>query len=185
MEKPEKMNLKRYVEDFIIPTLERFDLYSNKATKLIAMSSNTESQNFKYTRQKGFEDCFKEGAFGYVQMELETYYDIWNVVLKPRKKLSEKIIYRFFPEYEGTVEDFFKYEIYKEDAAWKLRTKTHFGIIMMRCQYMRFKEPLPEYEDDKGMAEYWKKYYNRSGKGTPEHCLKLWEVVKNQMPNLK
>lgn len=186
MTKPEKMNLKRFVNDFTIPVLKEFKLYKPSRVKLIGMTANTESGLFKYTRQIGIAEFSNVGGFGYIQMELATYYDIWENFLRYRKKLANKIIKKFFKHFSGTLEAFLEFEVYKEDAKFNLRTNPYFQSLFCALHYLRVPAALPNYEDDIALAQYWKKHYNTElGKGTVEHCLNLWEVSKNQFPNLQ
>lgn len=186
MIRPEKISLERFVNDFTIPVLKEFKFYSPTATKLVAMTANVESGLFKYTRQIGVYEYGNVGGFGYIQMELATHNSIWENSLRYKKRLATKIIKRFFKHFKGDLDTFFEFEVYKEDAKYNLRTNPYYQALFCRLRYARKTEPLPDYNDDVALAEYWKKHYNtEEGAGTVKHCLDLWEVSKNQFPNLQ
>lgn len=52
----------------------------------------------------------------------------------------------------------------------RLITDLQLAIWTARCYYLRFSEPIPE--DEEGLAQYWKKYWNtEKGKGTISQAL--------------
>lgn len=47
------------------------------------------------------------------------------------------------------------------------------ALIICRLHYMRITAPIPDTRKER--AVYWKRFYNRSGDGTPEHYLEMAE----------
>ncbi|MCK4669813.1 MAG: hypothetical protein KAT43_01325 [Nanoarchaeota archaeon] len=45
------------------------------------------------------------------------------------------------------------------------------AILMARIKYIMYKEPVPDADDKKAQAKYWKKYYNPGGKGKEEEFI--------------
>lgn len=103
-------------------------------------------------------------AVGIYQMEPMTYCDIINNYLIHRPKLCE-IVYKtcnfnHFPD------------------ASEMIANMRFATVMARMHYYRVKERLPDCEDLKGIAKYWKKYYNTElGKGTVDEFIKNYKSV--------
>jgi hypothetical protein len=48
----------------------------------------------------------------------------------------------------------------------ELMGNLYYATAIARCLYLSIKEPLPASNDINGMANYYKKYYNRGGAAT-------------------
>ena len=145
------------LELVIRPTLMGLDLYSPEAEQLVFGTGLAESGLRELEQGYGK----KAGpALGFWQCEPASYYDYWKNYIDYRSDLEQKIVetcnLNRIPKAEAMI--------------WNLR----LACAMARVHYKRVPEKLPK--DIKGMAKYWKKYYNTPlGKGTPEHFLKAWE----------
>ena len=138
--------LKSYV---ITPCLAEVDMFSKSAVNLLAGTAAAESDLGQFVKQKG-----GGGALGIYQMEPATYRSIIYDYLyrEEKKELSQKILsflhYRDYPDCNELV--------------YNLKLSTIFA----RLRYWYVPEPLPEDDDVRGLAYYWKKYYNtHKGKG--------------------
>jgi hypothetical protein len=136
----------RQFENLIVePTLKELGLYSRAALKLVMGTAITES-SFKYLKQKGGP------ALGIYQMEPFTHDDIWKNFLVRKKELSDNIILA-------------SAECSSDELVYNLK----YATAMCRIQYYRVPDPLPDYNDIQGLAQYWKDFYNtRLGKGKVE-----------------
>lgn len=118
---------------------------SNSAVNLLLGTCAVESNMGYFLKQ------IKGPAFGIYQIEPTTYEDIWENYLSSRPELISVILYN-----KGVVPDLLE-----------IVGNLYLATFMARVHYMRFREPLPKPYDVRGMAEYWKTYYNTSkGKGT-------------------
>lgn len=64
-----------------------------------------------------------------------------------------------------------RFGIYLDDI--KPRDLNHSPLLAAICCRLHYKlvpDPIPA--DIEGRAKYWKKHYNKNGKGTPEHYIK-------------
>lgn len=133
----------------IRPILQAYDLWSPSAEELLLGTAAKESCCGKYLIQMGGGP-----ALGLYQMEPFTYKDVFNLIVPRINTLDFKI-----PNDAGAL-------------IWDMRLST----VMCRLQYWRFSESLPKYNDIKGLAKYWKKYYNtEKGKGTIDEFVQAYE----------
>lgn len=133
----------------IQPALKKMNLYSLNAEYLLLGIAAHESKMGTYLRQFSENPSKPDGvALGIYQMEADTYYDIWDNVLKHHKHWRNRLM---------------RHCLYSEEPlADRLISDNLLSTIMCRLQFARYPEPIPEIQDDAGMANYWKKYYNRS-----------------------
>ncbi len=148
-------------EWIIIPYLESIGLNSSAAVNLLLGTCAQESSMGTFLHQ------INGPAVGMYQMEPLTYTDIIVNYLTYRPDLKRKILYTChfdsFPSYD------------------QLISNLGFATIMTRIHYYRVFEPLPEASDVKGLAAYWKKYYNTpAGKGTEEEFISNYERYVNE-----
>jgi hypothetical protein len=128
---------KHHFKNLIIRTLTELRLNSESAVNLLMGTAAQESEFGSYLVQLNGGPA--KGAF---QVEPATFDWIYEH------------FYHQFPILIG---------IEFEDLEWNLK----FGIILCRLKYLSIKEPLPKPEDIRGMARYWKLYYNSpAGAGT-------------------
>lgn len=138
----------------IRPVLQSLDLYSQAAENLLLGTAAQESRMGFYVRQ------INGVALGIYQMEPDTYYSIKNDYLAYKPALSKKVD----AWSNGT------------DDVNQLVINHNYSTAMARLKYAWIKEPLPEASDIRGLAQYWKKYYNTpAGKGTID------EFISNYM----
>ena len=149
------MNAKQLRELIIRPTLKLLNLYSLASENLILYTACQES-NLTYLKQLGTGP-----AIGIYQMEPRTHDDIWRNYLGVNTTLATAVHATNIPGmYEG------------EDAR-EMAGNLYYATAMCRIHYRRVKEPLPSASDIKGLASYWKKYYNTHlGAGTPEEFIR-------------
>ena len=108
------------------------------------------------THSSTFRDPTLEAGVGIWQMDKTTFEDLRNNYLKRKKELVQKIISTF---------DIDLTSVSREDLYEPL-----IAALYARVLLVRFPEAIPN--DDKGQANYWKKYYNtESGKGTVQKFL--------------
>jgi len=143
-------------ERLIINVIDRINMSSNTAVNLLLGTAAQESNFGTYLRQLG--DGPARGVF---QMEPDTEMDIWKNYLSYRPGLI-KTIQTVVGVSNSTM-----------TSILHLEGNLIYQIIMARLHYRRVKEPLPDVNDIKGLANYWKKYYNTAlGKGTVEEFVK-------------
>jgi hypothetical protein len=171
------MNILTYNTEFIKPILKEFDLFSDSSSKLIAMTTNHESGLYNHNRQIGLNPDGNVGGFGMGQIELATHKDIYVNYLIYKENLCEKIIKTFF-DTDFSHREFIEHGLYNDKEL--LQHNNYYNSLICRIHYLRVSEKLPDYEDNLGMAKYWKKYYNTElGKGTVEKFLKDYDFAIN------
>ena len=146
------MDIRQFRDYIVVPALNHINLYSLKAEQIVMATAMAESNLF-FVQQVG-----RGPARSFFQMEPATHDDIWKNYLSRRPQLLNDL--------KGlTMRDM--------DLHEQLHGNLFYGAAMCRIFYLRFKKPLPEENDWRGMAEYWKKYYNTHlGAGTVDGFLK-------------
>jgi len=122
------------------------------ARQLMLGTCATETNLGQKLRQGGYSTQSDEGAFGFWQMELFADSDIWTCLI-----IKKPTLYYKMKELLGCVS--------RKDA---LIGNLYYACAMARLQYARHKEPLPPADDLIAQGVYYKKYFNGSGKGSPE-----------------
>lgn len=147
------INVDQLRDDIIRPVLKKMGAWSLSAENLMLGTAAQESAMGTYIRQIG-----SGPALGIFQMEPATYYDIWANYLPRKPKLKQFI---------SDVCDKCGYE--NMPQASRLMYDMAFATAMARLHYMRIPELLPQPDNIKDLANYWKRYYNTpKGKGTIE-----------------
>lgn len=152
---------KDLLEDIIIPTLKHLSLDGDNARRLLLGTAVHESTvgNNTHLRQQGGP------ALGVFQIEPATAADVWGSFLKYRPELRRKVEDLVSP-YPG------------QDA--QLQGNLFYATAICRIVYYRRKEPLPAADDIKGLAMYWKQFYNTPlGKGSPKDWIEHFVIVKD------
>lgn len=124
----------------IRPTLQHLDLWSKEAEVLLLGTALVES-NLRWLRQK------KGGpGLGIYQIETATHKDIWKSYLRKltKAKLKAKVLWLTS----------------RSPLDWQLIYNLAYATAIARVIYWRKKEKLPEADDIKGLAKYWKDHYN-------------------------
>lgn len=139
------VDLKHIKYEVIKPALLATGLYSVSALCLVTGTGLKESR-YLVRRQFG-----NGPARGWFQMEKPTYDDVWARGVVP------------YPALEKSIRDL----VAPSTPSFDLLEKSDaFAAIMCRIKYRLIPENLPSATDSKGMAAYWKKYYNTYlGKG--------------------
>jgi hypothetical protein len=142
------------LNEIIIPVLQDLALYSKNDHRSEAILMGTvavESDFGSLRRQIGINDDVT-GGFGICQIELATDKLVENWLTKTRPYLFERIKKLYLDS--------------KATRSSQLMYNDKYSIAIARCLYLSINEPLPSESDIKGLANYWKQYYNRGGKGT-------------------
>lgn len=148
------LDIEQFRDLVIAPTLASIGLYSKSAERLLLATAVIES-NLTYIKQVGGGP-----ALGLFQMEPATERDIWDNYLKYKKDLAEKV------------------ESLRFHIDGELVGNMYYAAAMCRVHYLRVKAPLPQPEDQAGMAKYWKKYYNTHlGAGTEKKFIERTKVI--------
>jgi len=145
----------------IRPTLEMLGRWTEASEKLVLYTACQES-HLEYLRQLGMEGIGRGSsmALGLFQMEKATHDDIWVNYLRHRPGIATAV--RQF-ELEG---------LYDDDNYLELAGNLYYAAAMCRVHYLRVPEALPRADDLRGLANYWKRYYNTSaGHGTPQQFI--------------
>ena len=146
--------------DYIIkPALSAIGLQSDSAVNLLLGTAAQESHMGSYIVQMGLG---YSGGIGIYQMEAGAYHNVWDNHIAPNVALIAKI--RLFLGYNG------------KPNPQRMASDLSLASIMCRFYYYAIKKPLPESDNLKDLAEYWKKYYNTAlGKGTIEQFMGNYE----------
>lgn len=161
------MNLSDIHGKIIAPALIEIGAFSTAAEQLVMATGMAESL-YKHDRQIA---RYENGqpvygpALGFWQMEPATHNDIWRNYLG-------------FTRRQGLVDGLRRLSKRVDPEALVLSPQ--YAAAMCRIHYLRVPAPLPQAGDWRGMAEYWKRYYNTPlGKGTVDGFLqKIAPVIK-------
>jgi hypothetical protein len=131
------IKIEHFLDEVVIPTLKELDMYSEEACLLVVGTAIQESR-LHYLKQ------IPSGiAKGVCQMEEATHDDIWDNFLAYKPEIKAKVMGLANPTM---------------DLVDQLKGNLYYSVAMCRVHYYRVSEALPS--DLKGMAKYWKKYYN-------------------------
>jgi hypothetical protein len=147
------IKIEHFLDEVVIPTLKELDMYSEEACLLVVGTAIQESR-LHYLKQ------IPSGiAKGVCQMEEATHDDIWDNFLAYKPEIKAKVMGLANPTM---------------DLVDQLKGNLYYSVAMCRIHYYRVSEALPS--DLKGMAKYWKKYYNTPlGAGTEEEFIHNYE----------
>ncbi len=127
------------------PVLTAIGAWSEAAEQLV-MGTAAHESGLRYIKQIGGP------ALGIWQMEPATHDDIRENYLRYRPAMIELI-----GEASGVSALESRY----------LTGNLFYGAAMCRVHYLRVPDPLPEPDDLRGLASYWKQHYNTyAGRGT-------------------
>lgn len=143
------LNVHQFRTYVLRPTLEQINLYSLSAEHLLLGTALTESGDMHYLHQLG-----QGPARGIYQMEPRTHDDIWDHYLEYKKMLRREVLAFLAPVPEPKDQ---------------LMTNLAYATVMARIHYLRVPSALPEANDYRGLANYWKDHYNtKLGAGKPD-----------------
>jgi len=138
---------------FIVkPVLKYMGLSGHAAEQLVVGTALTES-NLQYIDQiTSSQDVTLGPAYGLYQIEPNTLGDLYDNYLKYHKQRKNKFDNLLASYPSNTIQ---------------LATNLYYATAACRLIYYRQPRALPEANDLRGLADYWKTYYNTSkGKGT-------------------
>jgi hypothetical protein len=138
----------------IRPAITLLDMSGPEAEALLLGTAAQESGLGCYVRQLGGGP-----ALGVFQMEPATYHDIWRNYINFQPEISQCLSRRWpmEPEPEEMITDLI------------------LAAVMCRLHYRRVPERLPKHGNIKGLASYWKRYYNTvAGRGDESGFIQSW-----------
>lgn len=161
---PYGLDPRQLLKHIVRPTNMRLGLQSLSADVAVIGTGLVESE-LKYVDQRDKSD--KPGpAFGLWQMEGPTHADHYRNFLVYDPELKRKVL--ALATHHTT--DF-------PDPA-EMVFNLVYASAMCRVDYRRAQSALPAWDDARGMAEYWKRFYNSGdGKGTVEKALPHFEFA--------
>ena len=143
-------------------TLIYMHMWSASAEELLVGTAVTES-GLRYLRQ------FNDGpARGLYQIEPATHDDITDRYLARHSDIRKRL-YTLLAPIPSRID--------------QLVTNLAYATAIARVKYWMQSEPLPEANDYRGLAQYYKKYYNtRSGAAVLEKTIDVFKrVVENRL----
>ena len=147
-------NIKKVCEEIAVFSLEKLELNSDAALRMVMTTGQTES-GYDYLRQ------IKGPAIGFWQMEPATMWDIWENYVLYRPKYKEALWRLGFNEGFG-----------EQSLLSNLAVQAAFCRIV----YLRDPYPIPSLNDLEEQARCCKRAYNtKLGKGTIEHFMEANE----------
>lgn len=152
---------KQLLEKYIIrPALQYLEMESDAAVNLLLGTCAQESEMGRHVRQIGGGP-----AIGIYQIEPKTHDDVFYNYLVYHDDLMKKIHHW---QLGG-------------NRSEHLSSSIFYQTMIARLIYYRRPEKLPEADDVKGLANYWKQYYNTPvGHGTVEQFLRNYQLhVRN------
>lgn len=156
MDKLFNMN-KQILEEYIIrPALKFLDMESDSAVNILLGTCAQESLMGKHVRQMSGGP-----AIGIYQIEPKTHEDV----------IHSYVIFR-----NDLMRDVQSWQ-FGQNMSEHLSSSVFYQTIIARLIYYRVPDLLPEPDDVKGLAHYWKKYYNTpKGSGTPEEFMQNYNT---------
>lgn len=129
---------------------------SESAVNLLLGTCSQESNMGRHVRQLN-----NGPAIGIYQIEPKTHNDvIYNYVI-----------------YRNDLHKIIQHWQFGQNMSEHLAASVFYQTVIARIIYYRVPEKLPEAEDVKGLANYWKQYYNTPlGQGTPEEFMKSYNT---------
>ncbi len=145
----------------IRPILKSLNLWSPAAENLLMGTAAQESAMGHSLKQQN-----NGTALGIYQIEPATHQDIFDNFLAYRHLLLNKVLYHCSAH--GQVNES------NQDA--ELIGNVNYATCIARLVYARISSPLPDANDVKGLAAYWKAHYNTpKGKGTEKAFIDNYE----------
>ena len=146
------IDVQQFRADVVRYALQHTRTWSPAAERLMMGTAAVES-GFRSIRQLG-----NGPALGFFQVEPQTRNDIHVHYLAFHQSMKERVADLQIPSLP---------------LDRQLIVNLAYSTAIARLVYFRRPEPLPEAEDDKGLAAYWKQHYNTPlGKGTEAKFLK-------------
>lgn len=153
------MDCRQLKEIIIVPTLTALAMYSPSAVNLLLGTCAQESQLGHYLVQQGI--AFK-GGIGIFQMQVPTYNNIWDKQIAINAPIRARI--KLLLGYEN------------RPPAERMATDLVLATIMARLLYYGISLPLPAADDIKGLAAFYKRWFNTySGKATEQEFIENYQ----------
>jgi len=146
------IDLQQFHDFVVYPILDFLGTNSESARRLLLGTLAHESLGSTIDQILGPSDRELGPAIGLFQIEPATHDDLWKNFLQFNSRFRKKLewLQARYP-----------------DVHRQLATNLAYATAVARMIYYRQKPPLPASSNDKGLAEYWKKWYNtEEGKGT-------------------
>jgi len=128
-----------HLRELIEEVLKQHGLYSKAAVELLMLTAAQESHCGRYLRQ------IKGPALGIFQMEPATYHDLWKNYIFYNYRIAEELN---------------KYNVNSNNWRIHMIGNIPYQILIARVNYLRMPELLPDHNDLRGLARYYKKYWN-------------------------
>lgn len=155
------MNLKQMETYVIKPVLEKIDMYSLGAARLILLTGYVESR-YEYVAQ------ISGPARSFWQVEPATANDHYTTYLDYRPELMDKVLQLRNGEELGT--------------EFCLATNMAYAVAMARIKYYRSKTPMPAFDDLIAQANFWKETYNTEhGAGTVSQFIEMCRPIQQEL----
>jgi hypothetical protein len=179
IEEPIVINKKDLRSYIVVPTLKALEVgykgsYSHNAVKQVLRTVAVESEGGKHLVQVGAKSSI--GAKGIGQVEGKTHMSIWNHFLRYNPKTakivrgmaSQHLLDSIFDgdELSQDFKDGLIVLKNSDDLDSELISNLSYNIAICRLVYMIAPGPIPSSVEDQ--AVYWKRFYNKTGKGTVE-----------------
>jgi hypothetical protein len=127
------------------------------AEELLVATAIHESMDLQYIRQLGGGP-----ALSLFQIEPDTHRDVWVNFIAYRPELNQLISRLRFDAFQN--------------QELELMGNLPYACAIARLIYRRARGPLPDKDDVKAMAKYWKQNYNTlKGKGRVDHFINNYE----------
>lgn len=151
-----------FLNDVIIPVLDKVDMRTAEAEKLLMMTATHESMGFRYRQQ------INGPALSFFQIEPATLNDLYENYLS------------FRPDRQAVLDSFLPEGMERLEA---LEKNDDYACCAARFIYWRVPEAIPPVADDGKMAAYAKKYWNtEEGKATAKQYLDDFERYGPENP---
>jgi hypothetical protein len=179
IEEPIVINKKDLRSYIVVPTLKALEVgykgsYSHNAVKQVLRTVAVESEGGYHLVQVGAKTSV--GAKGIAQVEGLTHMSIWNHFLRYNPKTAKIVrgmaaqhLFNSIFDGDELSQDFKDGLIVlenNEDLDKVLISNLSYNIAICRLVYMIAPGPIPSSVEDQ--AVYWKRFYNKTGKGTVE-----------------
>lgn len=149
-----------HVEHFrkfvVRPALQRLDKWTPASENLVLGTALQEGDSLRALKQYG--DGPALGLFG---MEPATHLSLWTNYIRYRDPLQQAMLAMATFSREEQI-----------PSPYEMVTNLLYAAAMCRVRYLPTPKKLPLENDARGLAEYWKQYYNTpAGKGTVDGAL--------------
>ena len=143
-------------DGIVSPTLQELGAWSHSAERLVLGTGLVESQ-FRYRYQ------WKGPAMGFYQVEPATFGFVLDYIKRK-------------PKFFTAISHFSMQPFEIDQVVWNAK----FATAICRIDYYSDPDPLPKWDDHKGLGEYWKEKYNSYlGAGTVKKFVAHTEIMKD------